>query len=162
MLIVRCIVVLLAAVLAVPVAAQQAAELERIRVEKKAWIALNMDLTPAEAEAFWPVYEGYQKELNQINTRFARIITAYAVHYRDNTLTEEAARKLTGEWLAVDESDLKLRKTYLPRLGKVLPARKVARYLQLEGKIHSQVRYELAQNLPLAGDVKFTAPRAPK
>jgi hypothetical protein len=31
----------------------------------------------------------------------------------------------------------------------VLPARKVARYLQLESKLGAQMRYELAQNIPL-------------
>jgi hypothetical protein len=38
----------------------------------------------------------------------------------------------------------------------------VARYLQLEGKIHTQVRYELAANLPLAGDVKPGGPQTTK
>jgi lipase chaperone LimK len=108
-----------------------------------------MDLAPSEAEAFWPVYEGYQKELNQINTRLARVIDTYATHYRNNTLTDEAARKLTEETLAVDESEVKLRRAYVSRLSKVLPARKVARYLQLEGRIHTQVRYELAAGIPL-------------
>lgn len=161
MKIVRLIAMLLAAMLAAPLPAQQG-ELERIRTEKKAWVALNMELTPAEAEKFWPVYEGYQKELNQVNTRLARVIEIYARHYRENTLTDEAARKLTEESLAVDEDELKLRKAYLPRLSKVLPARKVARYLQLEGRIHTQVRYELAANLPLAGDFKLGAPRGTK
>jgi hypothetical protein len=167
MTIARAILAVLAAVLTVVLAApapaqQGATELERIRTEKKAWVALNMELAPAEAEAFWPVYEGYQKELNQINTRLARTIDAYATHYRNNTLTDEAARKLTEDSLAVDESEVKLRRTYLSRLAKVLPARKVARYLQLEARIHTQVRYELAANLPLAGDFKFGAPRATK
>lgn len=159
----RTILVLLAAMLAAPVPAQQgSAELERIRTEKKAWTALNMELTPAEADGFWPLFEAYQKELNQINTRLVRVIETYGAHYRNNTLTDEAARKLTEESLAVDEAELKLRRAYAARLAKVLPARKVARYLQLEGRIHTQVRYELAANLPLAGDFKLGAPRAAK
>jgi len=161
MKIVRLFAMLLAAILAAPLPAQQG-ELERIRTEKKAWVALNMELTPAEAENFWPVYEGYQKELHQLNIRLTRLIETYALHYRNNSLTDESARKLTEESLAVDEDELKLRKTYLPRLAKALPARKVARYLQLEGRIHTQVRYELASNLPLAGDFKLGAPRATK
>ena len=161
MKIVSLIVMLLAALLAAPLPAQQG-ELERIRTEKKAWVALNMELTAAEAEGFWPVYEGYQKELNQINTRLVRVLETYGAHYRNNTLTDDAARKLTEESLSVDEAEVKLRKAYAARLAKVLPARKVARYLQLEGRIHTQVRYELAANLPLAGDFKFGAPPAAK
>ena len=121
-----------------------------------------MDLTPPEAEAFWPFYEDYQKELHQINIRLTRFIQTYALHYRNNTLTDEAARKLTEEALAVDEGELKLRRAYVTKLAKVLPARKVARYIQLEGRIHTQVRYELATNLPLAGDFKLGAPPTTK
>jgi len=162
MTIIRLSVILLVSILAAPLPAQQQPELERIRTEKKAWIALNMELTPPEAEAFWPVYEGYQKELHQVNMRLTRFIETYALHYRNNTLTDESARKLTEESLAVDESELKLRRAYASRLAKVLPARKVARYLQLEGKIHTQVRYELAANLPLVGDAKLGAPQTTK
>ena len=169
MMIVRLIALLLASVVAVPVPAQQGqgeslsqADVERIRVEKRAWMALNMDLKPGEAEAFWPVYEGYQKELYQINFRLVKLVEAYGTHYRKNTLTDELARKLSEEWLAVDEAELKLRRAYFNRLAKVLPARKAARYLQLESRVHTQVRYELAANLPLVGDVRPDIPRAVK
>ena len=167
MVMTRFLALALGVLLAAPVPAQgptdaQKAELERITTEKKAWVALNMEMTPAEAEGFWPIYEGYQKELNQINTRLVRVIEGYAAHYRNNTLTDEAARKLIDEWLSVDESEIKLRRTYAARLAKVLPARKMARYLQLESRIHTQVRYELAANLPLAGDARTGAPKATK
>lgn len=168
-MIVRLITLLVALSLAGPLAAQpepgellSQADVERIRVEKKAWIALNMDLQPGEDEKFWPLYDGYQKESRQINLRLIRLVEAYAVNYRNNTLTDDIARKLTEESLAVDESELKLRRSYFNRLAKVLPARKAARYVQLEGRVHVQVRYELAANLPLVGDVRPDIPRAEK
>jgi hypothetical protein len=165
MMIVRLFALLLASVLAASVPAQQPGELlsqsdvERIRVEKKTWMALNMDLKPEEADAFWPVYEGYQKELTQINLRLVRLIESYGTHYRNNTLTDDIARKLTEESLAVDEAELKLRRSYFNRLVKAVSARKAARYLQLESRVHTQVRYELAANLPLVGDVRPDIPR---
>ena len=165
----RWLLMLLAVITAAPLLAQQDAgqllspgEVERIRTEKKAWIALNMDLASEEGERFWPIYENYQKELGQINLRLIKLIEEYGTHYRNNTLTDPIARKLTEESLAIDEAELKLRRNYFIRLSKALPARKVARYLQLEGRVHTQVRYELAANLPLAGDVKPDIPRTPK
>lgn len=164
-MIVRLIALLLASVLAVPVLAQQGpgevlsqADVERIRTEKKAWIALNMDLKPEEEAAFWPLYESYQKELSQLNHRLVRLVESYGGHYRNNTLTDEIARKLTEEALAVDEAELKLRRGYFARLMKVLSARKAARYLQLESRVHTQVRYEFAANLPLVGDTRPAIP----
>jgi hypothetical protein len=43
-----------------------------------------------------------------------------------------------------------LKRAYLPRLGKVLPAKKVARYIQIENKIRAVLKYDLAQQSPLA------------
>src|SRR5262245_50876342 len=91
-------------------------EVERIRTEKKAWIALNMNLASGEEAAFWPFYEGYQKELQQINLRLVRLVDSYGTHYRNNTLTDEIARKLTDEVFAIDEAELKLRRSGYARL----------------------------------------------
>ena len=135
------------------------AEVERIRTEKKAWIALNMNLSSAEAEAFWPFYEGYQKELQQLNLRLVRLVESYGTHYRSNTLTDDIARKLTDELFAIDDAELKLRRTGYARLTRVLSPVKASRYLQLESRVHTQVRYELAANLPLIGDVRPDIPR---
>ena len=44
---------------------------------------------------------------------------------------------------------LKRRQSYAAKLGKVLPATKVVRYLQIENKIRSIVKFELAAQIPL-------------
>ena len=40
---------------------------------------------------------------------------------------------------------MKLKRSYVEKLGKVLPATKAARYLQIENKIRTVVKAELAQ-----------------
>jgi hypothetical protein len=44
---------------------------------------------------------------------------------------------------------VKLKRSYMPKLEKVIPGTKVARYLQIENKIRAVVRYELAAQIPL-------------
>jgi hypothetical protein len=51
--------------------------------------------------------------------------------------------------LAIDEQELKMRKTYAAKLSTVLPAKKTARYIQIENKIRAALRYELAGSIPL-------------
>jgi hypothetical protein len=51
--------------------------------------------------------------------------------------------------LAIEEAEATLRKSYADKLIQVLPARKVARYLQIENKIRALIRYELASDIPL-------------
>ncbi len=122
---------------------------DKLKADKKVVVASNMTLTDAEAKAFWPIYDEYQKELQGINDRLKKAIESYAEAYNANTLTDEAATKLVNEATATDESEIQMRKTYATKLAKVLPGKKVARYLQIENKIRALVRYELASEIPL-------------
>ncbi len=151
----RLAVVVVALLFAVPVVAQDRPAdtmqlvREKVRADKKLLVGQNMGLTEAEAKGFWPVYESYQQELDRINNRLGTVITDYAKAYNGDTLTDEQARKLTAEVLDIDQAEVGLAKSYAEKLGTVLPAKKVARYLQIERKIRSALRYELADGIPL-------------
>lgn len=122
---------------------------EKVKADKKSLVAANMELTASEAKGFWPVYEAYQKDLMAINQRIGKLIESYAADYRANTLTDEKAKKLTAELVAIQKAEAELQASYVPKLSKVLPPKKVARYLQIENKIRAAVKYELAANIPL-------------
>jgi hypothetical protein len=122
---------------------------EKIRIDKQLLVAQNMGLTESEAKAFWPVYEGYQQELEKIYGRMGKVIGEYAKGYIGETLTDEQARTLSTEVLDIDEAEVRLARTYAAKLDQVLPYKKVARYLQIERKIRAALRYELADGIPL-------------
>jgi hypothetical protein len=124
---------------------------EKIKADKKLVVAANMNLTDGEAKGFWPLYEGYQKELEQINQRLGATIKGYADAFNagKGEISDDQAKKLLAEALAVEESEVKLRQSYAAKLGKVLPATKVARFLQIENKIRSIIKFELASQIPL-------------
>jgi hypothetical protein len=139
--------------LALPAAAQTASDMQilaqKIKADKKLVVAANMQLTEEEAKGFWPVYESYQKDLAAINKRLAGVIMGYADVYNKGPVSDEAAKKLINQAIAVDEAELKLKRSYVPKLEKVLPGLKVARYIQIENKIRAVIRYELAAQIPL-------------
>jgi hypothetical protein len=122
---------------------------EKIKADKKLVVAANMELTESEAKGFWPVYEEYQKDLAAINQRIVKLIESYAADYRANTLTDEKAKKLIDELVAIDQAEAELKAASVPKLSKVLPQKKVARYLQIENKIRAAVKFELAAQVPL-------------
>ncbi len=123
--------------------------LDKIKADKKLVVAANMGLTEAEAKGFWPVYEAYQKDLMAINKRIGGLIDSYATDYQSNTLTNEKAKKLTTEFVAIQKAEANLSASYVPKLSKVLSAKQVLRYLQIENKIRAAVKYELATAIPL-------------
>ena len=124
--------------------------LNKIKADKKLLVANNMDLTDAEAKAFWPLYDAYQKKLSYINDQLGGTIMNYATAYKQGPLPDSTATKLLDEALAVEESEVALKQDYAQQMGRVLPEGKVARYLQIETKIRSLLKYELAREIPLA------------
>ena len=122
---------------------------EKVKADKKLLVAANMELTEAEAKGFWPVYEQYQKDLSAINQRIGRLIDSYAKDYSANSLSDDKAQKLTAELVAIQKAEAELQASYVPKLNKVLPPKKVARYLQIENKIRAAIKYDLAANIPL-------------
>jgi hypothetical protein len=64
-------------------------------------------------------------------------------------VANDAAKKLIDEALAIDDAELQLKKTAIPKVMAALPAMKAARYIQIENKIRAAIRYELAASIPL-------------
>jgi hypothetical protein len=122
---------------------------DKIYADKKLLVAENMELTEAEAKKFWPVYEAYQEDLHKINERMAKLINEYALAYSKGAILDKTAKDLIDQAIEVELDEAKLRKSYVPKLSKVLPGVKVARYLQIENKLRAIVRYELASAIPL-------------
>jgi hypothetical protein len=123
--------------------------LDKVRADKKLVVATNLNLTEEEAKGFWPVYEAYQKDLQQLNGRLQKTIKAYADAYNKGPVSNETAKQLLDEVLAIEEGEVKLKRAYVPKLEKVVPMSKVARYLQIENKIRAAVKNELAGGIPL-------------
>lgn len=115
--------------------------------ERRHLIAEDLPLTETEAARFWPLYERYQAELSQLLQRRRRYIEEYGSYYEE--MTDEVAKKLIVESLDLEEDLLRLWRQYLPVFEKVLPAKKLARYYQIEGKIRAAVNAEIAERLPL-------------
>jgi hypothetical protein len=118
-----------------------------IRANKKALVAANLTLSDDEAAKFWPLYDEYQTKLTAVNDRLVELIKEYTTRFTD--MPDDQALKLAEQYLAVEEDRVKVRREYLPQFAKVLPGRKVARFLQIENKMDAVVRYDLAEEIPV-------------
>jgi hypothetical protein len=149
----RIVLFAVAALFALPAAAQTASDMQilaqKIKADKKVVVAANMQLTEAEAKGFWPVYDAYQKDLQGINKRLLGAIKSYADAYNKGPVSDDTAKKLINEAIAIEDAEVKLKRSYVPKLEKVIPGMKVARYLQIENKIRAIGKYELAAQIPL-------------
>jgi len=155
-------VVVVAAVIVVAGAASalaQASETDQrqqlraeIQADRQAVVAANLGLTDAEGAAFWPVYREYRGELSKVGDRMQKLIQDYAKIY--DTATAEQAKPMVDEMLAIQQAELKVKESYLPKFRKVIPEVKVARFLQIENKIDALISLQLAADIPLIGPSK--------
>jgi len=122
---------------------------EKLQADKKLIVAKYMELTESEAKKFWPIYEEYQKDLQRSNARLHSLLESYAADYRNKSLTDEKAKKLLDEWIAFEQDEGKRRAAFAPKVLQALPAKKAARYLQIENEYRILLRYDLASTVPL-------------
>ena len=118
-----------------------------VRSDKKALIASALDLTPAQARRFWPIYDAYQRNIEVTNRK--RALAVEAIVGKDQNLTDVYARSLANELIANDEAEIKARRKMHNRVMRALPPMKAARYLQLEAKIRAVQDYDIASAIPL-------------
>jgi hypothetical protein len=148
------LLLLLSATLAAPAGAEGAAEeatldvlVGTIRANRKALVAVNLQLEDAQAVDFWPVYERYQQELADLSERLVDIIGEYAAGY--DSMSDEQAKQLMTRYLAVEQERVALRQRFLPVFSEVLPGRALARLYQIENKMDAVLRFELAAEIPV-------------
>ena len=119
-----------------------------IQVRRQALVTAAMDLAPKDADVFWPLYREYREEMAKVNDRFVRLLVGYLENY--DSLTDEAARKMLDEYLSIDRARNGVKSTFVPRFGKVIPAKQVARFFQIDNKLDAVINAELAKLVPLA------------
>jgi hypothetical protein len=134
---------------AVPAAAPSPADAVRqdSRADKRGLVERNMHLTDGEAKVFWPIYDDYQKKLERIVRRQNRAVLDYV--NAESTMTDANAKRIAREILAADAEEQKLRERTFRQLSAKLPARKAVRYLQIENKIRTIDRYDIAERMAL-------------
>jgi hypothetical protein len=120
---------------------------EAVRADKKAFVASTLQLTPAEAKKFWPLYDAYQRSLDMTNRE--RNVVVVSLIGSDKPISDLYAKNLASELIAADEAEIKARRTLHNRVMRALPAKKASRYLQLESKIRAVQAYDIAATIPL-------------
>ena len=121
--------------------------MQRIQSDRAGIVMRSMDLTPEQAKAFTPLYAKFQKELAPSRQQIGRAILDYV--NADGKLSDANAQRLANQVLAADRDQARLHEKHFKDLLKVLPARKAARYVQIENKIDAVMRYETAKAIPL-------------
>ena len=117
---------------------------ERIESAKIGFITRELQLTPDEAKAFWPIYNAMEAELKKANRDPLRegLKTVRGEGGIDN-LSDAQARELLAEIDKVGAEREAVRHTYQKEFLKVLPPQKVLKLHVAERKFKQEVMERL-------------------
>ena len=121
---------------------------DAMRVDKRAVVEANLELTDAESRAFWPIYTRYQKDLLATRQSLFQVVEEDTL--QSVKLTDDKALDLVKRYLAAEAARIQVRSSYLAEISRVLPGLKVARFFQIENKLDAIVDYGMAARVPLA------------
>jgi hypothetical protein len=119
-----------------------------VEAQRKSVVAQNLYLSDKES-GFWAVYNEYRAEMRKAADTQLEIVTDYADAYRNNSLSDKAAVKLIDRFLSVQEKRVKIKKRFVKKFKKVLSAKNVARFYQIDNRVDLLVQMQTSSGIPL-------------
>lgn len=111
---------------------------QRVRAMKVAFITERMNLTPEEAEKFWPLQKAFEAEQRKIRENFQP--------ERDlSSLSEAEIERQLNNIFEMEEQITRLKKEYFAKFKRVLPVRKLALYYRAETEFNKGLIRSLQQ-----------------
>lgn len=105
---------------------------EKYRAEKVAFLTNKLDLTPEEAQKFWPVYN--QLEKAKMEAQQARHELEKKVRDAEENMSEKEIIKLTRTFTETLGNECELDAKYNEDFLKILPPAKVLKLYKAEGE----------------------------
>ncbi len=113
---------------------------ERIKAFKTAFITNALDLTSKEAQAFWPIYNEYNKTIHKVKNEKNRQLRqqARAKGGIDNISNNEA-KVLLDEYINIDVKVLEAKKLLNTKLNGVIPPKKILKLFKAEQDFNKEL-----------------------
>ena len=103
---------------------------EKVEAMKIGFITQQMNLTPEEAQKFWPVYNQMNNEIETL--RKDRHLARENVKDNFETLTDSEYEKLINDEIASRQKEFDIQKKYVAQFKAVVPIKKVAQFYRAE------------------------------
>lgn len=104
----------------------------RIESQKVAYITQKLELTPEEAQQFWPIYNEFQAKMKEL-----RYQSRLDLQIED--ISENEANSFLDKLMNQEQNEVDLRKQYFNKLKSVVSVKKVAQLYVLEKKFREEI-----------------------
>ena len=119
---------------------------EKLDAYRIGFFTKKMNLTTEEAEKFWPVYNEFQKQRNELQKD--RISNIRDFNQNENTLSDKELTEIGDNLINTLSAESELAQSFHKKLKEILPPAKVIRYYQAENQWKAQLLNQLQENRP--------------
>ncbi len=116
--------------LPVKLTAQATGRSEKMEAIKTAYLTRKMDLTPAEAQVFWPVYNDFMGKMETL--RKSKNQYAHDNWINLDQMNDAELDRFMAKMFDYESQEAAIKENYYHEFRKVLPAAKVVRYFKAE------------------------------
>ncbi|WP_257670545.1 hypothetical protein [Parapedobacter tibetensis] len=113
---------------------------ERIEAEKVAFITKELNLTPSEAQKFFPIYNQYYKEIS--NLRHEKR-DRKSQNLRSQKLPGNSLNPTNRDVLAFDAKELEVKKIYRKRFANVIGQARASQFFEVEEEFRNYLMRQL-------------------
>ncbi len=113
----------------------------RIKSVKIGLITTRLNLTPEQSKNFWPIYETFNLERNNIRHDYKRLRQLFA----SKTTSDETIKNSLKEMIALKQKEVDLEKAYMNKFLKVISARQLASLYKAEQDFNGMLLKELGE-----------------
>lgn len=140
----RTYIILLLLFISVEATAQRSPR-ERIKAFKIAYITEQLHLTSKEAEKFWPIYNRYEKNMEQVNRKEKGLIRYLRQQNTTSDLTNSKAGEYLDDFVSIEENKASLRKELIYSLKNSIPNKKILTLIKTEADFHKRLVQQLRE-----------------
>jgi len=108
---------------------------EKIESRRIAFLSDKLDLTPSEAQDFWPVYNAFKEELSKCRLD--------KKHLTSDALSNEQSDGILEEYISKEQNAVNIKKSYIPKMKSILGSKRTLKVFVLDRKFKESMMKEL-------------------
>lgn len=143
------IVILVFCILAYSAMNAQKMGQQKVRAYKISFITNAIDLTPDEAEKFWPIYNKYSTKLQADRTQLERNHKEMMRNGGIDELSEEKAQNHVATMIRLEEEVASTRTAMVNDLSNIISTKKILKLLKAERDFNRRMLQEFGKRRQL-------------
>jgi len=116
---------------------------KKFEAEKVSFITQQLDLTPKEAQIFWPLYNEKNQKLNEFRNKSRGFFRQ--LKDEKKSLTDEELMKISEQLIDYRISEANLDKEYHQKFKEILPIKKILLLYQAERKFQRMLLHKIKE-----------------